>query len=799
MLLSLNWLRDFTPYEGDLDELADRLTMLGLEVDEISQPFAHLEPLVVGKVVECEIHPESDHLHVCKVDVAGGELLSIVCGAPNVAQGQKVAVAPVGTVMPGGMTIKKAKLRGVPSHGMICSAVEMELGSDHSGIMVLDDGLAPGTRLIDALGLETKVLDIDITPNRGDCLSVLGYAREIAAAYDLPLTMPRIELAESGPSCEEMVAIQIDQARLCPSYLARIIQGVANTQSPDWMRYRLLSVGLRPISAVVDVTNYVLMELGQPLHAFDWNKIRGGRIRVAPAEEGMDFITLDDKKRKLVSTDLLIWDGERPVALAGVMGGANSEIVDSSTDVLLESAVFHPGTIRKTARRLALGSDASFRFERGVDQVGSRLALDRAAELITGCCGGRIAKGVAASVPRPYRPVSISFRPAKAASLLALDVEDGYCEKVLTSLGCELNQDRDGFQVTPPSYRLDLEREADLIEEVARVYGMDRLPVRLPRISKNLDAMLNEDPLFAFSSRIKAWAMGCGLHEAVNYSFVASRDMDQLGIPAEGRVEILNPLNEELNVLRSEIAPGLFNSLKHNLAQATIRLRLFEVAQVFTQDPASDTMTRETNRLGILLYGSREPQRYPFAEGEVDYSDIKGLVENLSGHLGIGSLTFALADDHPYLRPCVQVAAGEIAIGLVGMLKPSLADGYNAGNAVWFADLNLEAIMDLTGKAICTFSPIAKFPAVRRDITIITPRNLPFGRIAEVIRARQEPLVEDVVLLDIYRPEEKSTESHVSLRVTYRSISKTLKDKEVDKVHTRIGQELLNKLDVRFP
>ncbi len=799
MLLSLNWLRDFTPYEGNLDELADRLTMLGLEVDEISQPFAHLDNMVVGHVVECEAHPQSDHLHVCKVDVNQGELLSIVCGAPNVARGQKVPVAPVGTIMPNGVKLKKAKLRGVPSHGMICSAEEMELGSDHSGIMVLDEGLAPGIRLIDALGLETRVLDIDITPNRGDCLSVLGYAREIAAAYNLPVTMPTIEFAESGSSCEEMVAIQIDQATFCPSYLARIIHGVSNVQSPDWMRYRLLSVGLRPISAVVDVTNYVLMELGQPLHSFDWNKIQGGRIRVAPAEDGMIFTTLDEKKRHLVSTDLLIWDGERPVALAGVMGGANSEIVDSSTDVLLESAVFHPGTIRKTARRLALGSDASFRFERGVDQVGSRLALDRAADLIATCCGGQIAKGVAASVPTPYRARSIYFRPTKATGLLALDVEDGYCENVLASLGCDLDKDKDGYQVTPPSYRLDLEREADLIEEVARVYGMDRLPVRLPRISKNLEAMLHEDPLFAFNGRIKAWAMGCGLQEAVNYSFVASRDMDELGIPAEGRVEILNPLNEELNVLRSQIAPGLFNSLKHNLAQGTTRLRLFEVAQVFTQDSSSDTMTKETNRLGILLYGSREPQCYPFAQGEVDYSDIKGLVENLAEYLGIGSLTFTLIEDHSYLRPCVQVMRGENTIGLVGMLKSALADAYNAGNTVWFADLNLEVIMDLAIKATCTFSPIAKFPAVRRDITIIAPKTLPFGRISEVILERKEPLVEDVVLLDIYKPEEQAAENHVSLRVTYRSMSKTLKDKEVDKVHTRIGQELLNKLDVRFP
>ncbi len=799
MLLSLNWLRDFTPYEGELDELAHRLTMLGLEVDEISQPFAHLDRMVVGHVVACEPHPQSDHLHLCKVDVNQGTLLDIVCGAPNVAQGQKVPVAPVGTVMPNGMKIKKAKLRGMPSQGMICSATELELGTDHDGIMVLDERLVPGTSLINALGLETRVLDIDITPNRGDCLSVLGFAREIAAAYNLPLTIPSIELPESGPVCSDMIAVHIDQPALCPSYSARIIQGVTNGQSPDWMRYRLLAVGLRPVSAVVDVTNYVLMELGQPLHAFDRSLIRGDRIRVAVAKTETSFTTLDGKERTLLKDDLLIWDDERPIALAGIMGGGNSEMSATSTEVLLESAVFHPGTIRKTARRLALGSDSSFRFERGVDQEGSRLALDRAAELIVACCGGQIAQGVAASVPTPYHPTTISFRPSKATRLLALEVEDGYCEKVLASLGCELAEAEDGYQVTPPSYRLDLLREADLIEEVARVYGMDRLPVRLPKIAKNIEAMLDEDPLFAFTSRIKAWAQGCGLHEAVNYSFVASQDMNRLGIPVEGRVEILNPLNEELNVLRSEIAPGLLNALKHNLAQGTHRLRLFEVAQVFVQDPASATQTRETNRLGLLLYGSREPLGYPFAQGEVDYSDLKGLIDHLAGHLGLGTLTFLLEEDHAYLQPCVRVMAGETSLGRLGMLKPELADGYNAGNKVWFADLNLETIMNLTARAVCTFSPIAKFPAVKRDITIIADQTLPFGRIVEVIQGCNESLVEDVVLLDVYQPGEGTTDNHVSLRVTYRSMTKTLKDKDVDKIHTRIGQALLNTLEVRFP
>jgi phenylalanyl-tRNA synthetase beta chain len=798
MLLSLNWLRDFTPYEGDLNELADRLTMLGLEVDEISHPFAALESIVVGHVVQCDLHPESDHLHVCKVDIDGDEVLDIVCGAPNVAKGQKVPVAPVGTIMPDGMKIKKAKLRGAPSRGMICSERELGLGLGHDGIMVLDDQVQPGQKLIDALGLETRVLDIDITPNRGDCLSVLGYAREIAAAYDLPLTMPQLTLNENGPACADLVTIQIDHSRLCPSYLSRIIQGVTLRQSPDWMRYRLLAVGMRPINSVVDVTNYVLMELGQPLHSFDRSRLEGSMIRVAPAEDGMRFTTLDGRERELLSSDLLIWDGKKPVALAGVMGGANSQITEKSTDVLLESAIFHPGTIRKTARRLSLGSDASFRFERGVDQVGSAFALDRAADLIARCSGGQIAKGVAASVPRPFKLRTIPFRPSRATGLLALDVEDGYCEKVLTSLQCTLEPAEDGYQVTAPSYRLDLEREADLIEEVARVYGMDKLPVHLPRITKNLDAILHEDPLFAFNSRIKEWAMGCGLQEVVNYSFVASKDMDNLGIPEEGRVVICNPLNDELNVLRSEIAPGMFNSLKFNLSQGTTRLRLFEVAQVFCQDPTSDTMTRECNRLGILLSGSRLPERYPFAKGDVDYADLKGIVEHLGATLGLPAMHFEIQKEHSYLQPCVWILDGENCLGRMGMLRTGLADAYHAHNPVWFADLDLCVIQRLEAESLCVFKPVAKYPSVRRDTTIIAPKGMPFADISGTIHALHEPLVEEVVMVDVYQPDDNALENHVTLRVTYRSMTKTLKDKEVDKVHTRIGQELLKNLGVRF-
>jgi phenylalanyl-tRNA synthetase beta chain len=608
MLLSLNWLREFVPYEGDAQTLADRLTMLGLEVEEVGRPFAALEKIVVGHVAECAVHPSSDHLSVCRVDIGTGELLDIVCGAPNVAAGQRVPVAPVGTVMPGGLEIKKAKLRGQTSCGMICSEREMGLGENHDGIMVLDPGLAVGTPICEALGLDEVVLDVSITPNRADCLSVLGLAREVAAAFGLPLSVPASELLESGEPFENF-RIEPDPA-LCPLYQARLIRGVKIGPSPAWLRYRLIAVGLRPINNIVDVTNYVMMECGQPLHAFDRDLLRGDRIRVALAEDGMGLTTLDGQERQLTARDLLIWDDERPVALAGVMGGANSEIGDGSATVLLESAVFDPACIRKTARRLGLPSDASYRFERGVDQIGNTHAMNRAAALMAAVSGGAVAPGVAKAEPRPFEPRVIDFSPAKATRLLGMEMSPAFCRDTLTRLGCDI-ADGESWRVTAPSFRLDLEREVDLIEEVARVFGMDRIEAVLPTVRKSLADLEKVDPTFAFLAMVKDWGKGAGLAEVVNYSFVGTADLDRCGLPADGRVHIFNPLSEEMNVLRTELAPGLLGSLRQNMSQDNTRIRIFEVAHTFVQDPDSDTLTRENNRLGILLHGGRFPGRHP--------------------------------------------------------------------------------------------------------------------------------------------------------------------------------------------
>ncbi len=792
MLLSLNWLREFVPYEGDAATLAERLTMLGLEVEEIGNPFAGLSGIVVGHVLERAAHPTSDHLSVCRVDIGTGEILDIVCGAPNVAAGQKVPVAPVGTVMPGGLEIKKAKLRGQPSCGMICSERELGLGDGHDGIMVLGPDLAVGTPICDALGLDQVVLDVSITPNRADCLSVLGLAREVAAAFGLSLTVPSADVVEVGAPFENF-RIEPDP-ELCPLYQARLIRGVTIAKSPDWLRYRLLAVGLRPINNIVDVTNYVMMECGQPLHAFDRDLLRGDRIRVGLASDGMTLTTLDGQERALNGKDLLIWDDERPVALAGVMGGANSEIGDASATVLLESAVFDPASIRKTARRLGLSSDASYRFERGVDQIGNTHAMNRAASLMAAVSGGAVAPGVAKAEPRPFVCRTIPFAPAKATRLLGVEMAPEFCRDTLVRLGCEIASG-ESWQVKAPSFRLDLEREVDLIEEVARVYGMDRIEAVLPTVTKNLADLDKVDPTFGFLNQVKDWGRGAGLAEVVNYSFVGTADLGRCGLPLEGRVHIFNPLSEEMNVLRTELAPGLLGSLRQNISQDNTRIRIFEVAHSFVQDAASDTLTRENNRLGILLHGGRFAARYPYPEGRLEYADIKGLVEHLLSTLGVGVAAFERGGEHPYLAPEILVRAGDMVVGRVGMIREDLADAYQARGEVWYADLDLDLLMGLRGAI--AFKAIPKFPVVRRDMTLVAPGNLAIGAVIDTVKAMREPQLTDVFLVDIYAPE-GSGERNLTYRFVYRHAERTLKDKEVEKIHLRISQHLVDNLPVRF-
>ncbi|MBU1042347.1 MAG: phenylalanine--tRNA ligase subunit beta [Proteobacteria bacterium] len=809
MFISLQWLREFVPYTGTVKDLADRLTMQGLEVEGVFDPFVSIASIVVGHVSERVAHPEADKLSVCTVDVGQPEPLQIVCGAPNVAKGQNVPVALMGTTMPGGMEIKKAKLRGVVSCGMICSERELGLSEEHAGIMVLPSAFKPGQLLTEALGLEREVIEVSITPNRADCLSVLGIAREAALGFGLPLSMPKLNLVEDPAAGDATKVLRIDIAdgELCPVYRARVLTGAKIGPSPDWLRYRLLAIGQRPISNIVDVTNYILMELGQPLHAFDRGLLKGDVIRVAPASDGQTITTLDGQERKLLGSDLLIWDAERLVALAGVMGGGNSSISEASTEVVLECAIFRPGTIRKTARRLALPSEASYRFERGVDQVGSLFALERAAQLMAEVSGAKVLQGIACAEPKPWADRSHIFRIARCNALLGLDLTDEFCRTTLTGLGCGVDaSDPACWQVSSPSHRLDLEREVDLFEECGRVHGLDRIPAVLPKISKSLDSVQMSDTEFGFLQGLKAWAVGAGLREAINYSFVGTDDLDRLNLPEQGRIRIANPLSEDQNVLRLEIAPGLLNNVRHNLSQGNASLRLFEVAKAFVSDASSDTSARENSRLGMLVHGQRHSQEWPWEQGEAGYQDVKGLVENLLTHYRLGVGQYVLEPGHAYLEPCVRVELpgkdGDTLIGRLGRVQPKIADAYHARKDIWLADLDADLLRSLSRANTPRFKSLPKFPPVRRDVTVICPATLKSQDVEAAIRDIRPKQLESLALVAVYTPEatasDASAERNLTFRLTYRHAERTLVDKEVDKEHGKVLSGLPQKLPVRI-
>ncbi len=796
MLLNLSWLREFVPFAGTAEELGDKLTMVGLELDGLHRPFEAVKPIVIGHVVECAKHPEADKLSVCRVDV-GDEILDIVCGAPNVALGQKVPVAKVGVTMPGGLLIKKAKLRGAPSHGMICSERELGLSEDHEGIMVLDAGAPVGKSLVDYLGIDFDVLDVAITPNRGDCLSVLGIARDAAVALNLPLTMPSFKLTESGRDSNSELKIKVASGDLCPLYQGRIIEGVKPGKSPAWLRYRLQSIGVRPISNIVDVTNYVLMELGQPLHAFDLDLLRGGLIKVECAGVGEIFTTLDGQERKLLARDITIRDAERAIALGGVMGGLNSEVTAKTSRVFLEAAIFSPSNIRFTSKRLALHSEAAYRFERCVDQQGCTLAMNRAAAMIAEVAGGTVRAGVVCDEPKPFAPVCVNLRQSRAEDLLGVPLETAFCEKTLTGLGCALkSKPGQAWDVTPPSWRPDLTREADLIEEVARIYGVDKIPPVLPAITPDPGHSGAAFSGHDFRLKIKNWAAGLGLNEAINYSFVGQKDLDHLELPEQGRMYLQNPLSDELNVLRPVLAPGLLQSLRNNLAQGCPGVRLFEIACAFTADASSETTAREVPHFAICLYGQRHDRLWPNFQEDMDYQDAKGIVEHLLRSLDLPNADYQTSAAQGFVSPCVSIVIGNQVLGYIGRLKPAMAHAFHAKKPVWLAELDLNLLRRLYLAHTVKFSPLPVYPPIRRDITFAAAPSVTSAQILAEIAKLKLSLLQDVSLIDCYAPKDDD-KKRLTYRLTFRHAERTLTDTEVDKQRDLVAQSLPKALDLR--
>ena len=798
MKFSELWLREWVNPAIDSEALSDQITMAGLEVDGVEPVAGSFNGVVVGEVVECGQHPNADKLRVTKVNVGGERLLDIVCGAPNCRQGLKVAVATIGAVLPGDFKIKAAKLRGEPSEGMLCSFSELGISDDHSGIIELPADAPIGTDIREYLKLDDNTIEISVTPNRADCLGIIGVARDVAVLNKAPLNAP--EITPVAATIDDVLPIQVEAPQACPRYLGRVVKGInVKAPTPLWMKEKLRRCGIRSIDAVVDVTNYVLLELGQPMHAFDRDKLEGGRTEISVARDGERIVTLDGQERVLTSADLLIRDGMKPVALAGVMGGLDTEISDASRNVMVESAVFRPETIRKTARRLALASEASYRFERGVDQINSRFAMDRAVSLMAELSGGVVRTGACTQEPKLWAAPHPRFRVQRTVDLLGMDVEPAFCADTLERLGCGLDRsDGADWKVTTPSWRSDLSREVDLIEEIARVKGMDTIPETLPAVSRPLDRFGQPESRYGFLSRIKAWGRGLGLNEAENYSFVGHKDLDHLGLSKEGRIDIINPLTEEQNVLRTEIAPSLLQNVRTNIAHGNMGVRLFEVANVFEADPASQTTAKESARLGMVMYGSLYDTAWPNAEIDAGYADIRGLVEHFAAFLNLSAPVFTRDENtHPFLAPCVRVTVDGKPVGVVGQVKAQLADAYHARKPIWLAELDLETLWDLHRAARIVFKALSVFPASSRDVTVIAPLTLSVAAVEKHIRDMRIAILEDVTLIDLYEPKD-TEERNLTFRLTFRKADRTLKDAEVDKEREKVAQSLIKNLGVRI-
>ncbi len=805
MKVSLSWLKEYVPVTMATDELCDNLTMIGLEVEAVENRYGALDGVVVSRIVDIKPHPNADKLSLCQVDVGGGQILPIVCGAPNAALGLVIPCALPGATLPNGVTIKKGKLRGEPSEGMLCSASELGLSLEKSGIMELEPQLSPGTPLVQALGLCDATIELSVTPNRPDCLSIIGVAREVGA-FSMPrskVSYPRADIAEVSKKhgrITEYTSVDILNPELCPRYAARLMFDVKVGPSPFWLQDRLLSVGLKPINNIVDVTNFVMMETGQPLHAFDFDRLAGHRIVVRAARDGEAFTTLDNRNHTLDRDMLMICDGEKPVALAGVMGGLNSEIQDDTTRVLLESAYFNPACIRKTSKKTALSTDAAYRFERGIDPEGTIYALNRAAALITTLGQGHLVEGVIDMHPAPVPSREIVMGVRALNKRLGTDLKRDDIRGCLEAIELGVTQvDEDILKVQVPSFRVDLERAEDFSEEVARIWGYNRIKTTFPPIPAEA---VSPSANIGIKNRIRNLFTDFGFYEAINYSFIHRSSCDRIRIPEGDRrrvlIDILNPLSEDQSVMRTSLVPGLLQNVQHNLSRQVRDLALFEIGNVFFKQTDSE-LADEVEMVAGFMTGSALEQVWYAKERPCDFYDLKGVLEGFFKALFMEDVCFGtLAPEscHYYRKGyAASILAGGQAIGTLGRIHPDVLDAYDIRQDVFFFEISLKELAAQVND-IRNAAPIPRYPFVTRDVTIVCGEQVKAGDVLSCIRNFGEKLLEQVRLIDLYTgdpiPEGRKS---LSFRMTYRDMDKTLKDKDVNKVHTKITDMLVAQFD----
>ena len=804
MKVSLSWLKEYVSLEWDAHRLAEALTMAGLEVDSVYDRFAYLQDVTVTQVQAVRAHPNADKLKLCEV-TTGDRQFTVVCGAPNVSEGMVAALALPGAVLPDGRTLTDAKIRGIASQGMLCSEAELELGADESGIWSLPEDLPLGASLAEALELSDIVLDIDLTPNRPDCLSMVGVAREAAALQGNAVRYPEIQKIGGGQDISKRAQVTIEDPDLCPRYTARLIEGVSIGPSPAWLQDRMRSVGMRPINNVVDVTNFVMMELGQPLHAFDYDQLAEHRIVVRRAQDGETFVTLDNKERRLDREMLMICDGEKPVGIGGVMGGLNSEVESSTRRVLLESACFNPISIRRTAKRLNLNSEASHRFERGVDPQGTVAALNRAAKLIAELGRGTLVDGYIDGHPGARDILPIRLDVDRTNDLLGTSLMAEDISRLLESIEIKVEIVSNGRHIDarPPSFRVDIDQPEDLVEEIARLWGYNRISTRIPHVATG---SVRPNRHLDIKRAVRSIMNGFGFNETINYSFISQRACDDLRLSDQdarrATVKILNPLSEDLNVMRTSLVPGLLETVARNVAQQTKDLQIFEIGKTFI-DQGKDSQPKERDALAAIWTGLRHESGWNRQTVTCDFYDIKGIFEGLLAGLQLDKVRFVRSDAKqvPYLH---EGAAADVVIagqniGRVGEIHSDVLANFNLKQPVFLLEVDLDDLMALVPDRIQA-APLPRFPSTTRDITLIVDNDLDAQSVLQVIEQLEEELVESVRVFDVFKghpiPKDKKS---LSLRVVYRSLRNTLEDEAVNTLHRDLTKQLLEVCKADLP
>jgi phenylalanyl-tRNA synthetase beta chain len=800
VLISYNWLKQYIHLTDPVEKVLNRLTHAGVAVENVKYLGREITQVVVAELLSVEKHPQADRLSLTKVST-GKETFQVVCGAKNIAPGQKVPLAKVGAVLPGNFEIKAAKIRGIESFGMLCSAKELALTEDAEGILILPPDAPLGTDFLKFLGLPDTLFELEITPNRADLLSHWGVARELGALYHKPVLYPKSKkIKESKTPISKLIGVRIEAKDLCHLYTCRAIEGVKVGPSPKWLAQTLERLGQRSINNIVDVTNYVLLETGQPLHAFDHSQLRGDKIIVRRAAKGERIPLLDNTERELKDDMLVIADVDRPVALAGIMGGSNSQVTDQTQNILLESALFLPGSVRKTARQLSISTDSSYRFERGVDPEGVRTALERATALVLQVAGGRLAKGVGLASTKTFKAPQVAYRPQRANILLGMDLSAKTQIQVLKSLECKLKgtAKSKSWTVEPPTYRLDITREIDLIEEMARLNGYDKVPVTPPSIPSNL---FPEDTSIPYEKEIRSILHQAGFYEAVNSSFLPPNFHQKLrlteGHQAKTFQEVSNPIADDQKILRPTLLPSLLANVQLNLSHQQEGASLYELDKVFT--PAPSGHMKERVQAVAVVTGIASSAQWYSPERKADFFDIKGLAQDILEAFGLKDAQWHFGDTTaPYdAGQGFQVKTSKSELLMAGgAIHPKVLKEYDINLPCLALEIEIVALKRAAHQGL-SYSPLPKFPAAWRDIALVVPDGVTSEQVLAAIVGCGKPELKKVHLFDLYRgPNLPSGFRSLAYRMQFLNEERTLTDQEVAQKVSLIVEELKSRYSI---